>query len=97
MDKCINKICGGLEDCNNYNKQPELCALYLNSAMEKANKKLRFMNEINVLYRNIDAIEDFLEKYDEEVGINNVPGACDYDEAIAVLRNTLHQIVKETS
>lgn len=45
-------------------------------------------------YANLDFIEDFLEKFDEETGL----AFCgeEYDEAIWKLRNVLAYIIKIT-
>lgn len=50
---------------------------------------------IDTCYRHLEFIEDFLEEYDEMYGLGAIKDCPDYDEAIAVLRNTLHGIIKE--
>lgn len=51
-------------------------------------------SNIQQCYDNLNFIEDFLEKFDEETGL----AFCNinYDEAIWQLRNTLAYIIKIT-
>lgn len=76
--------------CNEYNHSQENCPFYIPEKLVIEKKKMEFKEQVQKCYDYLDFIEDFCDKYDEEVGLD-----YDYDEGITILRDCLHQMIKD--